>query len=110
MIFIAIPMLLYSIYKWKNKKWEYIRKVVAFFLLAEAAWLPDKFLCKQTTEFFINLIGFYPQLHAVWHVVIVLDLWYAITLVFSVRITGEKKESYYFTDGCLNIVPSVDIL
>lgn len=51
-------------------------------------WVLDRLACNPIKDVF----GFYPQLHAVWHVLIFGAAWY--TTVFMFYITANEEQAF----------------
>jgi len=97
----------YVFYYCKEKPWGLYIATLTCFGLAFTSWIVDKTACDEATKFFEGTIGFYPQLHAFWHIFITATLWCAIMLGVSMRLTGDKKNSKMLFVG---VVPMIDLI
>ena len=58
---------------------------IGFFCLAFTSWITDRVACEQMTKFGEMYLGGYPQLHAIWHVLIGTTFWLLIALGIVMR-------------------------
>merc|ERR1711957_1076176 len=80
-------------YYCKEKPWNIFWPTIGCYFIAQTAWLFDTLGCESTKAFFVGTIGFYPQLHAVWHIFVSTMLWFLIVLFLRIRLSGDKKET-----------------
>ena len=102
--------LVVGFYYCKEKPWLFFGLFVFFFVLAFGVWAIDRFLCNEATNFFIDTIGFYPQLHALWHTFSVALLWVIVLTGAQIRLSADKKEIRTTYDSYTGMVPFVNMV
>jgi hypothetical protein len=77
----------------------------SLFLLAFVCWILDRVACEEITGFGLEHFGFYPQLHALWHVFIGLTFWLIVAMFLAMQAWKEqgidmvlKKGTYFVVD------------
>jgi len=109
---VCIPVAIYGFSKefseTKNPRVRrYFWYAVFFITAALTAWLSDRFACHALQIYFIKSIGFYPQLHALWHVLISCCFWALVVTGMLMRLTGDKKKAFVRHDSYFGIIPYV---
>ena len=101
---------LYGFYFCKEKPWGFALGLIFITILSFTFWSVDSFYCEEATSFFEAKIGFYPQLHAWWHICSAFMLWMLYMACLKVRFIGDKKETKTLYDSYLNIIPFVYVV
>jgi hypothetical protein len=106
----VLTCILYGFYHCPEKPWGILKQCLGFTFAAFCCWIPDKFYCKEATEFFMGTIGFYPQLHAIWHLLTNCLMWTLIMTGAKVRFISDKKKMKTTYDSYFGVYPFVSIV
>lgn len=60
------------------------------FYIALGVWVLDRTACDEITQWGKTYLGFYPQLHAIWHVFIGLTFWLVVCLFVLMKAFRER--------------------